>query len=36
MASQAMGMLHADATFAISPGIGQPGGYVIERAFVEK
>ena len=24
------------AGFAISPGIGQPGGYVIERAFVEK
>lgn len=24
------------AGFTISPGIGQPGGYVIERAFVEK
>ena len=24
------------AGFAISPGVGQPGGYVIERAFVEK
>ena len=29
------GVLDA-AGFTISPGIGQPGGYVIERAFVEK
>jgi ferredoxin--NADP+ reductase len=25
-----------DRGFVVSPGVGQPGDYVVERAFVEK